>query len=501
MSDPLIDPELLKSLPPEQREEALAAARAAKRAEERAEQRALERALKQKEEERKRERELQTLSNKTHSLPVSDALLTQPGKLPPSDGGGGVKFIPKRKRLQLAEQQQQQQAASNVGDNGVANSEAKKSAGRPKEPRKKEASAAATRTNSQINDMKGKHNDSASNNESTWSQREAETARISYLGLTAEEEEEARIKKRRKQKADKKITFKFKWDESEDTFQDNDPLYSSFSKVLGRNNKNNHIVKPKRDALSNMSSTTVDSVRNKPLNKMTPRDWRIFRENYNIVVKGGRSPPPLRSFREPPLPASELPELHEQVLDSLENVLGFTEPTPIQRQAIPIGLQRRDLIGIAETGSGKTVAFGVPICNYIMKLPDRVLNRVADEGPLALIMAPTRELALQINDEISKLLSRQRHIRSCCIIGGQQLQHQANELRKGIHILVGTPGRINECIEMAYLVLNQCAYAVLDEGDRYEPYEWFLKPPTKKINLCFVSYTLSNVSFAHCITG
>ena len=81
------------------------------------------------------------------------------------------------------------------------------------------------------------------------------------------------------------------------------------------------------------------------------------------------------------------------------------------------------------------------------------------------------------------------------------MQHQANELRKGIHILVGTPGRINECIEMAYLVLNQCAYAVLDEGDRYEPYEWFLKPPTKKINLCFVSYTLSNVSFAHCITG
>lgn len=86
-------------------------------------------------------------------------------------------------------------------------------------------------------------------------------------------------------------------------------------------------------------------------------------------------------------------------------------------------------------------------------------------------MAPTRELALQIELEIKKLLSTQGNknsngnifIKTCPIVGGQNMQRQAQELRSGVHILVGTPGRINECIDMAYLVLNQCCYIVLDE--------------------------------------
>ena len=82
---------------------------------------------------------------------------------------------------------------------------------------------------------------------------------------------------------------------------------------------------------------------------MTTRDWRIYRENYEIVVKGGRAPPPLRNFKEA--------HLHPALLQSIEMVLKYTEPMPIQRQAIPIGLQRRDLIGIAETGSGKVSEF------------------------------------------------------------------------------------------------------------------------------------------------
>ena len=127
------------------------------------------------------------------------------------------------------------------------------------------------------------------------------------------------------------------------------------------NSNSNHINK-KRKSRTNASTilqerllgsdtiATVSSVTSKPLHLMTTRDWRIFRENYEIVVKGGRAPPPLRSFRESPLPPSELPPLHPTLLDALENVMKFREPTPIQRQAIPIGLQRRDLIGIAETG-------------------------------------------------------------------------------------------------------------------------------------------------------
>jgi ATP-dependent RNA helicase DDX23/PRP28 len=85
---------------------------------------------------------------------------------------------------------------------------------------------------------------------------------------------------------------------------------------------------------------------------------------------------------------------------------------------------------------------------------------------LALITAPTRELALQIHVELEKLLSRQNAIQVCAIVGGQSIQNQAQVLRKGVHIVVGTPGRLNECIEMAYLVLNQCCYIVMDEADR-----------------------------------
>ncbi len=144
----------------------------------------------------------------------------------------------------------------------------------------------------------------------------------------------------------------------------------------------------------------------------------------------------------------------------------YKEPSPIQRQAIPIGLQRRDLIGVAETGSGKTAAFGIPLCHYLLNLPESILNSVANEGPLALVMAPTRELALQIDVEFQKLLSRQSHVVSCAIVGGQPIQKQAQKLRDGVTIVVGTPGRINDCLEMAYLVLNQCCYIVLDEADR-----------------------------------
>jgi ATP-dependent RNA helicase DDX23/PRP28 len=141
---------------------------------------------------------------------------------------------------------------------------------------------------------------------------------------------------------------------------------------------------------------------------------------------------------------------------------------------------------VPSLGSGKTLAFAIPLCHYILHLPSHILRNVAESGPLALIMAPTRELALQIDIEIKKLLSTQQQqqrkqlnynndnnksnnnnnniiIKTCPIVGGQNMQRQAQELRSGIHILVGTPGRINECIDMAYLVLNQCCYIVLDE--------------------------------------
>jgi len=90
----------------------------------------------------------------------------------------------------------------------------------------------------------------------------------------------------------------------------------------------------------------------KLFDEMTERDWRIFREDYNIAIKGGRIPNPLRGWKESGLPKS--------ILDIIDQC-GYKEPTPIQRQAITIGLQNRDIIGVAETGSGKTLAFLIPL--------------------------------------------------------------------------------------------------------------------------------------------
>ena len=190
-------------------------------------------------------------------------------------------------------------------------------------------------------------------------------------------------------RSNKKITFRFAWDDTDDTLDDSDPLYSGLAPAVGSrhhrggNNQNDHrrrhggrnggshhyssgnghgrgpsgTRRRKRgmdDLDDDYNSGSGRSLHSKPLDKMTPRDWRIFRENYEIVVRGGRAPPPLRSFRECPSP-NEIPELHPALLDAVENVMHYKDPSPIQRQAIPIGLQRRDMIGIAETGSGYVI--------------------------------------------------------------------------------------------------------------------------------------------------
>jgi ATP-dependent RNA helicase DDX23/PRP28 len=194
----------------------------------------------------------------------------------------------------------------------------------------------------------------------------------------------------------------------------------------------------------------------KVLDAMTDRDWRIFREDFDIRIQGGRAQLPMRYWSESSIP--------KPILQAIEKA-GYKEPSPIQRQAIPVGLHRKDLLGIAETGSGKTCAFLVPMLSYLMSLPSHHFDRLADQGPLACVLAPTRELAQQIHEECMKLASYTK-FQSICIVGGQSIEEQGLKLIKGVEILIGTPGRIIDCMEHNYLVLNQCAYVVLDEADR-----------------------------------
>jgi len=194
----------------------------------------------------------------------------------------------------------------------------------------------------------------------------------------------------------------------------------------------------------------------KELENMTERDWRIFREDYNISIKGGSLAPPLRTWREGAIP--------EAILDIIDKV-GYKEPSPIQRQAIPIGLTNRDIIGVAETGSGKTAAFLIPLLVWIQSLPKQTRVEEADQGPYAIIMAPTRELAQQIEEETNKFGSP-LGIRTVAVIGGLSREEQGFKLRLGCEIVIATPGRLIDVLENRYLVLSRCTYIVMDEADR-----------------------------------
>ncbi|KAL0305037.1 UNVERIFIED_CONTAM: DEAD-box ATP-dependent RNA helicase 21 [Sesamum angustifolium] len=188
---------------------------------------------------------------------------------------------------------------------------------------------------------------------------------------------------------------------------------------------------------------------------MTERDWRIFREDFNISYKGSRIPRPMRSWAES--------KLGPELLKAVERA-GYKTPSPIQMAAIPLGLQQRDVIGIAETGSGKTAAFVLPMLTYITRLPPISEDNEA-EGPYAVVMAPTRELAQQIEDETVKF-AHYLGIKVVSIVGGQSIEEQGFRIRQGCEVVIATPGRLLDCLERRYAVLNQCNYVVLDEADR-----------------------------------
>ncbi len=134
---------------------------------------------------------------------------------------------------------------------------------------------------------------------------------------------------------------------------------------------------------------------------------------------------------------------------------GFLAPSPIQDQAIPIGLNGQDVIGIANTGTGKTVAFALPVLNKL----------ITDPRSKALIMAPTRELAQQIQDEC-RALAKGSGLYGALLIGGAAMGPQLKDLRHNPSIVIGTPGRIKDHLERGTLKLSQFNIAVLDEVDR-----------------------------------
>ncbi|MCX5581013.1 DEAD/DEAH box helicase [Kaistia terrae] len=143
------------------------------------------------------------------------------------------------------------------------------------------------------------------------------------------------------------------------------------------------------------------------------------------------------------------------------DVAGITTPTPIQAQAIPALLEGRDMLGIAQTGTGKTAAFGLPLLQHLSRRADGLQPKSAR----SLILAPTRELAIQIDSELRKF-SKFLGIRHALVFGGVGHQPQIRALEKGVDILVATPGRLLDHLQARVVRLDQVSHLVLDEADR-----------------------------------
>lgn len=139
-----------------------------------------------------------------------------------------------------------------------------------------------------------------------------------------------------------------------------------------------------------------------------------------------------------------------QVLSRLK----FTSPTPIQHQAIPIAIGGKDIIGIAQTGTGKTLAFGIPM-----------LQRLSQRGGRGLVLVPTRELAAQVEEALSPLSSA-LGIRTAVIVGGASMHRQKEMIRRNPRIVIATPGRLNDHLEQRTITLREVSILILDEADR-----------------------------------
>mmetsp|Transcript_73306 Transcript_73306/g.158682 ORF Transcript_73306/g.158682 Transcript_73306/m.158682 type:complete len:499 (+) Transcript_73306:1-1497(+) len=201
----------------------------------------------------------------------------------------------------------------------------------------------------------------------------------------------------------------------------------------------------------------------KKYREMPEQTRQDIREKFFIETNGEDVPAPIKRFEDMRLPRG--------LLEGLK-LKGIQRPTQIQMQGIPTILSGRDMIGIAFTGSGKTLVFSVPM--IMMSLEMELRSKVqTNEGPFGLIVAPSRELAHQTyeviefyTDQLAEHHSNFPKLRSVLTIGGLSTGTQAQAIRKGVHMVVATPGRLNDLLTKKRMTMAQCCYLCMDEADR-----------------------------------
>lgn len=194
---------------------------------------------------------------------------------------------------------------------------------------------------------------------------------------------------------------------------------------------------------------------------MSEEEQNDIRKQWHILVEGEDIPPPIKDFKHMRLPESILAHLRKK---------GIARPTPIQVQGLPAILSGRDMIGIAFTGSGKTLVFVLPMIVLALQ-EERRMPLMNGEGPYGLVVCPSRELARQTFDVVEEFceeLHKDGHnrLRTMLCIGGVDMKTQLDVVKQGVHMVVATPGRLKDMLAKKRMNLDNCKYLCLDEADR-----------------------------------
>ncbi|XP_071359800.1 probable ATP-dependent RNA helicase DDX17 [Trachinotus anak] len=186
--------------------------------------------------------------------------------------------------------------------------------------------------------------------------------------------------------------------------------------------------------------------------RMSQFEMEEYRRKKEITIRGSGCQKPITAFHQAQFPQYVMDVLMQQ---------NFKEPTAIQSQGFPVALNGRDMVGIAQTGSGKTLAYLLPAIVHINHQP--YLER--GDGPICLVLAPTRELAQQVQ-QVAYDYGKSSRIKSTCVYGGAPKGPQIRDLERGVEICIATPGRLIDFLEGGKTNLRRCTYLVLDEADR-----------------------------------
>lgn len=188
-----------------------------------------------------------------------------------------------------------------------------------------------------------------------------------------------------------------------------------------------------------------------PIRRMSKKQCETIRKQWHIIVDGDDAPPPIKNFKEMRFPEPVLKELKDK---------GIVQPTPIQVQGLPVILSGRDMIGIAFTGSGKTLVFVLPLIMLALQ-EEYMMPILPGEGPIGLVVCPSRELARQTYEVVEQFLIPLREaghpeLRPLLCIGGVDMRSQLEIVKKGVHIVVATPGRLKDMLAKKKMNLDNC---------------------------------------------